>query len=63
MPLAHFRVLIHRLLNKDLDIVPEEDPLSILYSKYSICVADNFKNIDPTRRISRRVHFVRNGKN
>ena len=29
MDLAHFRILIHEFLNKDPDIVPEEDPLSV----------------------------------
>ena len=29
MALAHFRMLIHELLNKDPDIVPEEAPLII----------------------------------
>ena len=33
MSLAHFRMLIHELLNKDLDIVPEEYPLIFLDSK------------------------------
>ena len=33
MALAHFRVLIHELLNKDPDIVPVEAPLIVLDSK------------------------------
>ena len=32
MDLAHFRMLIHELLNKDTDIVPEEAPLIVLDS-------------------------------
>ena len=36
MYLAHFRVLIHELLNKDPDIVPEEATLIVLYSKYDM---------------------------
>ena len=36
--LANFRMLIHELLNKDPDIVPEEDPLIVLDSKYDICM-------------------------
>ena len=32
MSLAYFRMLIHELLNKDTDIVPEEEPLIILDS-------------------------------
>ena len=35
MALAHFKMLIHELLNKDPDIVPEESPLNVLYSKYN----------------------------
>ena len=38
MALANFRMLIHELLNKDPDIVPEESPLMILYSKYTVCM-------------------------
>ena len=30
MDLAHFKMLIHELLNKDSDIVPEEVPLIVL---------------------------------
>ena len=33
MALSHFRMLIRELLNKDLDIGPEEDNLTILNSK------------------------------
>ena len=29
MALAHFRILIHEMLNKDPDIVPEESPLIV----------------------------------
>ena len=43
MALAYFRMLIHELLNKDPDIVPEEPPLIVLDSKYSICMANNGK--------------------
>ena len=48
MALAHFRILIHKLLNKDPCIVPEKAPLVVLYSKSSICMAKNGKyNIQP----------------
>ena len=60
--LANFRVLIHDILNKAPDIVPEEDLLIILDRVSSICMADNGKDINHTRHISRRVHFVRNGE-
>ena len=63
MDLKHFRILIYELLNNDLDIVPEEYPLVILYCKSSVCMAKNDKYINHTRHISRRVHFVRNGEN
>ena len=36
MALSHFRMLIHELLNKDPDIVPEESPLIVLDSKYAM---------------------------
>ena len=40
MDLAHFRMLIHKLLNKDLDIVPEKSHLIVLESKYAMCMAN-----------------------
>ena len=61
MALAHFRMLINELLNKDPDMVPEEAPLIVLDSKYSMCVAKNGKDTKQTRHIERRMHFVRNG--
>ena len=62
MDLEHFRMLIHEFLNKDPDIVLEEYPLIILYSKYSICMDDSVKDTNHTRHIARRVHFLRNGE-
>ena len=62
MDLAHFRILIHELLNKDTDIVPEEDPLIVLDSKSAMCMAKNGKDIKHTRHIARIIHFVRNGE-
>ena len=38
MALSHFRMLIHELLNKDPDIVPEEAPLIVLGSKSAMCM-------------------------
>ena len=61
MALAHFRMLIRELLNKDPDIVPEEGPIIILDSKSAIFMSKNGKDTKHTRHISRRVHFVRNG--
>ena len=43
MALAHFRMLIHELLNKDPDIVPEEAPLIVLDSKSDMCMSKNGK--------------------
>ena len=63
MALAYFRMLLHELLEKDPDIVPEEASLIILHSKSSVCMANNGKDTKRTRHIYRRVHFVRNGEN
>ena len=62
MALAHLRMLIHELLNKDPDIVPEEYPLIVLDSKSIICMAKNGKDTKHTIHIARRMHFVRNGE-
>ena len=62
MALAHFRMLINELLNKDTDIVPEEAPLIVLDSKSTMCMAKNGKDTKHTRHIARRMHFVRNGE-
>ena len=60
MALAHFRMLIHELLNKDKDIVTEEATIIILDRKSAGCMDKNGKDTKHTRNISRRVHFVRN---
>ena len=60
MALAHFRILIHSLLNKDSDIVPEEAPTIVLGSKSDMCIDNNGKYTKHTRNIARRIHFVRN---
>ena len=62
MSLAHFRILIHELLNKDTDIVPEGAPLIFLDSKSAMCMAKNGKDTKHTRHIARRMHLVRNGE-
>ena len=61
MALAHFRILIHELLNEDPYIVPEEDNLIVLDSKCDMCMAKNGKDTKYTTHIARRMHFVRNG--
>ena len=62
MSLAYFRMLIHELLNKDPDIVPEEAPLIILDSKSDVCMANNGKYTKNTKKIARIVHSVSNGE-
>ena len=57
-----FMILIHELLNKDPDTVPEEAPLIILDSKYGVCVANNGKDTKNTSHIARIVHLIRNGE-
>ena len=61
MALAHFRMIIYEFLDKDTDIVPEEDPLIVLDSKSAMCMSNNGKGTKHTRHISRRLNFVRNG--
>ena len=56
-------MLIHEFLNKDPDIVPEEDPLIVLDSKSAMFMAKNGKDTKHTRHIERRMHFIRNGDN
>ena len=60
MALVHFRMLIHELLNKDPYIVPDEDPLIVLYSKSDMCMAKNGRITKHTRHISRRMYFAGN---
>ena len=60
MALEYFRMLIHELLNKDPDIVLEEDPVIFLNSKSAMFMAKNGKDTKHTRHISRRMRFVRN---
>ena len=62
MDLAHFRMSIHELFNKNPYIVPEEAPLIILDSKSAVCMDNNGNDTKHTRHISSRIHFVRNGE-
>ena len=58
MALAHFRMLIHELLNKDPEIVPLEAPKIVFDGKSAICMANNgSKDAKHTRNIARRMHF------
>ena len=61
MALAHFSMLIHELINKYPDMVPEESPLIVLNGKYDMCMANNGNDTKHTRHIARIIHFVRNG--
>ena len=62
MDLAHFRMLVHELLNEYPDMITKEAPLIVLDSKYAMCMAKNGKDTKHTRHIARRMHFVRNGE-
>ena len=61
MALAHFRMLVHELLNEDPDIVPKEAPLIVLDSKSAMCMDKNGKDTKHTIHIARIMHLVRNG--
>ena len=60
MTLVNYRMLIHELLNKDPDIVPEEDPLFVLVSKSALCMSNNGNDTKHIGHIARRVHFLKN---
>ena len=62
MDLAHCRMLIHELLNKDQEIVPEEAPLIVLDRKSAMCMSNNGKDTKHTRHIARIIHSVSNGE-
>ena len=62
MDLSHFSMLNNELLNKDPDVVPEQEPLIILDKKSVICMAKNGKDTKHTRHITRRMCLVRNVK-
>ena len=57
MALAHFRMIIYELLNKDPDIFTEEDHIIILDSKSAMCTVSNVKDIKHTRHIARRIYL------
>ena len=62
MDLAHFRMLVHELLNEDPEMVPKEAPLIVLDIKSSMCMAKNGKDTKHIRKIARRMHYLRNGE-
>ena len=55
-------MLIHELLNKNPDIIPEEYNIILLYSKSSVCMTKNGKYTNHTRHIARIVNYVSNGE-
>ena len=61
--LAHFRMSIQELLNKDPYIVPDEAPLIILDGNYDVCMDKNGTDTNHIRHIASRVHYVRNDEN
>ena len=62
MALAHFRMLVHELLNEYPFMVPKETPLIVLDSKSAMCMAKNGRDTKHTRHIARRMNSVRNGE-
>ena len=62
MALANFRMLVHELLNEDLDMVPKEAPLLFLDRKLAMYVAKNGRDTKNNRHIARIMNFVRNGE-
>ena len=63
MALAHFRMLVSELLNKDPEIVTEEAPFIVLDIKSAMFMAKNVQDTKNTRHITRRMNFVRNRGN
>ena len=62
MALAHFRMLVRELLNKDPDMVPKEDPLIVLDGKSAMCMSKSGKDTSHTRHIARRMYFLWSGE-
>ena len=62
MALAHFRMLVHELLNENPDMFPKEAPLIVLDSKSAMCMSKIGQYIKHTRHIARIINFVRNGE-
>ena len=62
MALAHFRILIHELLNKDPVLLPEESPMIILDINSAVNMYRNGKDTNHTSHISRRLIIVKNGE-
>ena len=59
MALAHFRMLVHELLNEDPEMVPKEAPLIVLDSKSAMCMGKNGRDTKHTRTCSSPRRAVR----
>ena len=55
-------MLNNELLNKDIDVFLEQSPLIILDIKSATYMDKSGKDTKNIRHISRRIHFVTNGK-
>ena len=62
MDLAHFRMLIHELLDKYPDIVLEGASLVIFSSKSAVFMDKDGEDNKHTMHIARRLHLIRNGE-
>ena len=62
MALAHFRMLIHELLNKYPDKVTVEAPIIILNIRFYVRMAKIGKDTKHTRHIARKVNVLRNSE-
>ena len=60
--LAHFRIINNELLNKDLDLVPEQAHIIILDIKSSTCMDNSDKDKKHIRQISRIMNISRYGE-
>ena len=57
MALAHFRLLTNELLTKEPYIIPEETPLIVFDSKYTMCMSKIGKDTKHTRHIANKMNF------
>ena len=62
MDLEHLRMMNIELLNKDPDVVPEQEHIIILDNKSAVYIDKNSKDTKYNRHISIIMHFIRNGK-
>ena len=62
MALSHFRMFINGFFNNGTYIVPEETPITILYGKSALFMANNRQDTKHTRHIAIILHFVVNAE-